>query len=62
MCQHQKKMQENDIFTDFTLESTSQRNRIEKNLVKVIFSWGLFKEKKTSWTQIHYFSTPLQGK
>ena len=46
MCQHQKKMQENDIFTDFTLESTSQRNRIEKNLVKVIFSWGLFKEKK----------------
>ena len=31
-------MQENDIFTDFTLESTSQRNRIEKNLVKVILS------------------------
>ena len=41
-------MQENDIFTDFTLESTSQRNRIEKNLVKVIFStaMGPFQRKK----------------
>ena len=41
-------MQENDIFTDFTLESTSQRNRIEKNLVKVILStaMGPFQGKK----------------
>ena len=51
-------------FCQFYPLKVALKQIITTNLVKTIFfyCYGVLSKKKNSWTEIHYFSTPLQAK